>query len=260
MVTIAQPRSPTSEAFRVLRTAVQFSAIDKNSKVLLVTSGSINEGKSTVSSNLAVVLAQAGHKVLLVDADLRLPSLHTVFGISNKRGLTSMLLEYRSNDTVDDELANLVLKTIQETRVNGLEVMASGPLPPNPSELLGSKNMIQILKGLTELYDYVLLDSPPALSVTDAVVLGSLVDATLLVARSGKSRKDLVRQTANKFKEINARILGCVLNDLPSNKNYGIYYYNKDPYFADVEETDSSNDNQKIGSRVRERLLRRQAT
>jgi non-specific protein-tyrosine kinase len=258
LITISQPRSPTAEAFRVLRTAIQFSSPDKDEQVLLLTSAMAEEGKTTISSNLSVVLAQAGHRVLLVDADLRRPSLHSIFGVSNKRGLTSMLLEFSSSKD-DTAVTDLIEQTVQETKVNGLQLLASGPIAPNPSELLGSNKMRHILAALASVYDFILIDSPPALSVTDAVVLSAQVDAVLLVTRSGKSRRALVRQMAERFREMKVRVIGYVLNDLQPNRSYGMYYY-EDPYLSIDPEPAVSQETNKADAKVQERILRRQTT
>ncbi len=254
LVTISQPRSPTSEAFRVLRTAIQFSSVGEKNQVLLVTSATPGDGKSMISSNLAVVLAQAGHRVLLVDTDLRRPALHAVFGLPNKRGLTSMLLEYQGDED-DATMSGLVDNTIQDTQVDGLQVLACGPLPPNPSELLGSNKMRQLLNVLTSSYDFIILDSSPALSVTDAAVLGAQASGTLLVARAGKTQKELVRQAAERLRKVNARFIGCVLNSLEVKSGaYGMYLY-EDPYYAYGDEPVSTHESEGVAGRLRRRLF-----
>lgn len=256
LVAISQPRSPTSEAFRVLRTAIQFSSVDEENRVLLVTSATPGDGKSMISSNLAVVLAQAGHRVLLVDTDLRRPALHAVFGLPNKRGLTSMLLEYQGDED-DATMSSLVDNTIQDTQVEGLQVLACGPLPPNPSELLGSNKMRQLLDVLTSSYDFIILDSSPALSVTDAAVLGAQANGTLLVVRAGKTQKELVRQAVERLRKVNARLIGCVLNSLEMKSGaYGMYQY-EDPYYAYGDEPAAKREGEGIAVRLRKRLFAR---
>ncbi len=259
LVTISQPRSPTSEAFRVLRTAIQFSAIDESNKVLLVTSATPSEGKSTISSNLSVVLAQAGHNVLLVDTDLRRPSQHLVFDLPNKRGLTSMLLEYQGEED-DADVSLLVSKMVQETQVDGLQVLPCGPLPPNPSELLGSSKMQQLLTVLKTRYNYIILDSPPALSVTDAAVLGAHANGTIIVARAGKSQKHRVRQAMERMSEVNARMIGSVLNAIePGGSIYEMYYY-ANPYTSYGDEPTEVDGPKSVFGKLRKRILRRQVT
>jgi non-specific protein-tyrosine kinase len=259
LITISQPRSPISEAFRVLRTAIQFSSIDESNQVLLITSATPSKGKSTVSSNLSVVLAQAGHNVLLVDTDLRRPSQHMIFGVPNKRGLTSMLLEYRGDE--DDEATSLLVdKMVQETRVDGLQVLPCGPLPPNPSELLGSNKMQQLLAVLKARYDYIILDSPPALSVTDAAVLGAQANGSIIVARAGKSQKQRVRQAAERMREVNARLIGTVLNAIESKGSiYEMYYYENSYDSYDKNLATETGQTSTI-DRLRKLILRRQAT
>ncbi len=236
LIAMTQPRSPITEAFRVLRTAVQFSAVDSPHRSLLVTSAIPGEGKSTTSSNLAVVMAQAGHNVLLVDTDLRRPSLHTIFDLPNKRGLTSLLLEFsRSNQDLD--IRNLVTDTVQATRVGGLQVLSCGPIPPNPSELLGSSKMRELLNILAAQFDFVILDSSPVLSVTDAVVLSLQVDTILLVVKAGVSKKEHVKQAVARMREVNANLIGCVLNAISSKSDlYSSYYYYQDPYYSQYDE------------------------
>lgn len=258
LVTIAQPRSPVSEAFRVLRTAVQFASLDQSNQVLLITSARVGDGKSTVSSNLAIVLAQAGHRVLLVDTDLRRPALHTIFSLPNKRGLTSMLLEYKGDED-EATLSSLLENTVQETQVDGLQVLACGPIPPNPSELLGSNKMRDLLNVLTVRYDFVLLDSPPALSVTDAVVLSAHSHGAILVARAGKTRKESAKQAAERLRDVNARLIGYVLNDMdPKDSLYGTYYFS-DVSYADGAEVTAESGMAGMWHKLRKRLAREQA-
>jgi capsular exopolysaccharide synthesis family protein len=233
LITVAEPRSPTSEAFRVLRTAVQLSAASSPKRTLLVASAVPTEGKSLTAANLAVVMAQAGYNVLLVDTDLRRASLHHFFDLPNRRGLTSLLVEL-GRAGQDVEIRNLVEDTIQATQVGGLQLLASGPTPPNPSELLGSSRMRELEEVLKAQFDLVIFDSPPVLSVTDAVVLSAQADATLMVVRVGLSRKEHVKQAAARLREANANLIGVVLNVLsPKDRGYDLYYYYHDHYYFD---------------------------
>jgi non-specific protein-tyrosine kinase len=232
LIAISKPRAPISEAYRVLRTAIQFASVSGPTRIILVSSAVPGEGKSFTSANLAVVLAQAGNNVLLVDTDLRRPSQHQFFDLPNRRGLTSLLLEF-SRTSEESEIQDLMNETIQATRVGGLQILSCGPIPPNPSELLGSAKMKQLLSVLTAQFDVVVLDSSPVLSVTDAVVLSALADSTLLVIRADVSKKDLVKQAVERLREVDAHLIGCVLNALsPKSGGYGSYYYYREPYYG----------------------------
>jgi capsular exopolysaccharide synthesis family protein len=212
------------------------------------------EGKSTISANLAVVLAQAGHRVLLVDSDLRRPSQHEMFDLPNKRGLTSLLLDF-DPDKGEEDVRYLIQDIAQVTRVGGLKVLTSGPVPPNPSELLGSAKMKTAVEVLLDHFDYLVFDSPPVLSVTDAVVMSTQVDATLMVVRANKSRRSQVQHTAEKLREVHANLIGVIINSLPP-KEAGIgsyYYYADDVYAYDEEPVEKS---KKPSGKLRKRFLR----
>lgn len=241
LITLARPRSPISEAFRVLRTSIRFAlGNDITNKILLVSSAVPEEGKSTTTANLAIVMAQTGNRVLLIDADLRRPSQHKVFGLHNDFGLSELLLDV--NRETSDEDGQAIIKTkVQNTPVDRLHLMTCGPIPPNPSELLGSRQMERFLEIASAMYDFVLLDSPPVLSVTDATLLSAKSDGMILVARAGKSRKQYVKQTVDRLKEVDANVIGYVLNAVsPRGDSQGAYYYYKDPYYsADVVEASS---------------------
>jgi non-specific protein-tyrosine kinase len=205
------------EMFRLLRANLQFAAIESPVRTLLVTSSQEGDGKTTVATNLAVVLAQAGQRVLLVEADLRRPSLHEVFELPNRVGLTSLL--------VDEKLDAASLP--MATRVPGLQLLPSGPLPPNPSELLASQRMRTRLAELRELADVVILDSPPVLAVSDPAVLAGQVDGVLLVANSERTRAQQANQTISTLQKAGARLLGVVLNRTrPTSVSY--YAYGKE--------------------------------
>lgn len=265
LVTFLRPRSPISEAFRVLRTAVQFALIDMAEQTLLVTSAIPDEGKSTVAANLAVVLAQAGQKVLLIDADLRRPSQHLMFGLpENKYGLTGLLLEFKGGAVWDEKIAGLADAAVKPTDVEGLFVLPSGPIPPNPSELLGSVKMRELLRGFSQVFDFLILDSSPLLAVTDAAVLSALVGGTILVARASKSRKGLLKQAAAQLHEVRAMAIGCVLNAItPGSEGYRAYYYYRQAYDEDEAEglglpvlvPDLSSNSGKLRDRLQRRLV-----
>ena len=201
LVTLSNPRSAAAEAYRTLRTNIQLSSIDSPIRALLVTSASADEGKSTTLANLAVAFAQAGQRVVLVDSDLRRPSLHTIFGAANERGLTSMLLE-------DDAAAPLVA-----TSVEGLRLLPSGPIPPNPSELLGSKRIENAIERLKADADLLLFDAPPALAVSDAAVLSRRVDAVMLIVSAGRTKRDHATRARQVLERAGARLLGVVLTN-----------------------------------------------
>jgi non-specific protein-tyrosine kinase len=228
LVTVKHPRSPISEAYRSLRTGVQFSNIDRpENNALLVTSPNPSEGKSITIANLATVMAQAGLRVILVDSDLRRPVMHKVFELENHSGLTDLLRNVKLTD-IEQSLDQLV----QPTKTEGLWLLTSGPIPPNPSEILGSKTNMVLIEALKRRYDYVVFDSPPVLIVTDAVVLSTLVDGTILVVDADQTQKNQLRQSVERLREVNANMLGIVVNRLSPKMNgysgyYHYYYYRK---------------------------------
>ncbi|NSW84417.1 MAG: CpsD/CapB family tyrosine-protein kinase [Syntrophothermus sp.] len=218
MITHWHPKSPLAEAYRTLRTSIHFSASGEPLRTLLITSAGPSEGKSTTLANLAIAMAQAGGKVLVVDADLRKPNQHKIFNVLNGAGLTNHLVEGTSLDGV-----------IQETEVPGLYVLPCGPIPPNPSELLGSRRMEDFLKEVRERFDTVLFDSPPVVAVTDATVLAPRLDGVVLVVRSKVARIDLTREARELLEKTGARLIGVVLNAvrLPAEDYYYYYYGEK---------------------------------
>jgi non-specific protein-tyrosine kinase len=232
LVTIHQPRSPVSEAYRKLRTGIQFASIDSpNRTSVLITSTNPSEGKSVTAANLAIVIAQAHNRVLLVDADLRRPSLHRVFEVPNSRGLTTFLLKMKPH-SMNGEADDLLNQVIEKSPVEGLSIMTSGPIPPNPSELLGSTKMHEALKYLTEKFDYVVVDSPPVMAVTDAVVLSTQVDSVLVVTEAGRTQRTPLKQTVENLRNVKANLVGVVLNRLSSRGDgYGYYYYYRNAYY-----------------------------
>jgi succinoglycan biosynthesis transport protein ExoP len=216
LATLLYPRSRAAESYRSLRANIEFSSLDEPIRTLLVTSAVPTEGKSVTASNLAVAFAQAGRRVLLVDADLRRPSVHTIFGAPNQAGLTTLL---RS----DGVTAEAVAVPTEEPR---LSVLTSGPLPPNPAELLGSQRFRTVLDRLKAQYDLVVVDSPPLKAVADPAVLGSFLDGTLLVVAANATHRAVARAGREALVKAGARVLGVVLNRLaePDAAEYGDYY------------------------------------
>jgi non-specific protein-tyrosine kinase len=216
LVTLTQPRSAAAEAYRTLRTSLEFSSLDRQLHTIVVTSSAPDEGKSTTLANLGIAIAQAGRRVLLVDADLRRPSLHRVFGLPNTAGLTSMML---------DESA-LAKPPFQTGPVAGLRVLTSGPLPPNPAELLAGRRMDDILARLREDADLILFDAPPLIAVADAAVLAARVDGVILVVQAEKTKRDHVQRAKAMLDRVNAHLIGAVLTDVKLDRS--VSYYGSD--------------------------------
>ena len=214
LAALLYPRSPAAEAYRTLRTNVEFAAVDAPVRTLLITSSIPGEGKTTTAANLAVVFAQTGRRTLLLDADLRKPGVHRMFNLPNSQGLTSLL---RS-----DELS--LVDVAQATEQENLAVITTGPLPPNPAELLGSKRMKVILERLSAAVELVVIDSPPLRAVTDAAILASITDGTIFVIDAGRTRRGAAVSGRDALAKVGARVLGVTLNRL-SEKASGDYYY-----------------------------------
>lgn len=215
LITLVDPSSPVSEQYRTIRTNIQFaSSVDYKLQTLVITSSGPSEGKSTTSANLAVVFAKSGQKVLLVDADMRKPTVFKTFQLTNEVGLSTVLSTSTSID-----------KAAQKTSIENLSVLTSGPKPPNPSELLGSMRMDQVIKEARNLYDIVIFDMPPIVAVTDAQIMASKVDGTLLVVRENVTKKESVTKARELLQLVNARVLGVVYNGAEQSKDQGYYYY-----------------------------------
>lgn len=210
---INRPKSVISEQIRTLRTNILFTSADVKIKKMLVTSSEQGEGKSTISVNLAASFAQAGYRTLLVDADLRKPTQHKIFEQINVKGLSNLIAGQVSLE-----------ETVRQNVLPGLDLLTSGPVPPNPAELLGSLAMEDLLIKLSEMYDLVLLDTPPVLAVADSQILGNLVDGSLLVVNSRLTHRDKVIDAKNQLDKSSSKTLGIVLNDL-DKKDDGDYYY-----------------------------------
>lgn len=225
LTTINEPTSVITEQIKTIRTNINFAATDKKLRTLMVTSAMPGEGKSTVSCNLAVEYAKEGMKVLLVDADLRRPTIHKTFGLENNKGLSSWLANQMDN--VNDAIHPVI---------GNLYVMPSGPKPPNPAELLGSNKMTEFLTSATRNLDLVIVDAPPILPVTDSQLLANKVDGTVLVVRQGVAQKVAVRDAVNSLKKSQANILGAVLNDVRDGSHHGYYGYSSGyGYYSDED-------------------------
>lgn len=212
-------KNPATEAYRVIRTSIQFAQAGKELKTIALTSCTSNEGKSTTIANLAVVLTQAGKSVLLIDCDMRNPTVHKNFNLSNKVGLSSCI-----------SMGTALSDAVQKTSIEGLYALTGGVIPPNPSELLGSEQMKNVLQRAKERYDYVLIDTPPVMPVTDALIVSRFVDGMILVIASAEVKVEMARDVKNQLVNAGANILGVVLNKVRSEHRgygygYGYYYY-----------------------------------
>jgi len=235
-ISLAQPRSPVSESFRTLRTNTMFTGVDKPLSRILVTSATPQEGKTTTTTNLAVVLAQSERKVVLLDADLRRPQVHKRFGLRNHIGISDLFLLIRP-------LESLPRGIIQLVESLKLAVVTSGKTPPNPAELMSSRKMMHFLDLLNTEYDLILIDTPPVLSVTDAAVLAPHVDGVILVAKPGFTRLRDFQQALEQLRKVDARVLGVVLNEVnPRSRKYG-YYYNR--YYSKYSQYYEEDNNKK---------------
>ena len=218
IISYNDPKSVISEQYRAIRTNIEYSNVDQDKKTILVTSSDKNEGKTTTVSNLAVSFANLNKKILLIDCDLRNPSIHKMFRLNNIDGLTDILAKDRAVD-----------KCIQETELKNLYVLTAGATPPNPAEILSSEKMKNLIEDLKNMYDYIFIDTPPIGLVTDAGVLSSFTDGVVLVVKSESVEKKYLEETKKKLDAVDARILGAILNSYKSEqKDYNYYsYYGK---------------------------------
>lgn len=207
------PKSIAAESYRTLRTNLQYSSFDDEYKVIVVTSSEPGEGKSTTAGNLALSIAQGDKKVALVDCDLRKPSIHKKFGLSNTVGLSDVIVGKED------------ISIVGHRYNDNLTVLTSGKIPPNPSEMLASKSMKALIEALKQVFDYVILDTPPVQAVTDAQILSTRADGTLLVVKAEKTKKESVANSVNLLKKVNANIIGTVLNGVDSKRSNYYYYY-----------------------------------
>jgi capsular exopolysaccharide synthesis family protein len=228
VVSVTDPTSPAAESYRSLRTSLQFARQEGEMRSLVVTSPAAGDGKTSTIANLGAVFAQTGERVVLVSCDLRRPRLGEFFGLDEEAGLTTVLLGQRS---LEESLRPL-------TGYDRLVVLPAGPIPPNPAELLDSAHAQQIFATLRANFDLVLIDSPPVLPVTDAVVLSKHADATLLVAAAGQTTRGDLRRAVEKLAQVNATVLGTVLNQVTRQNSYGYgygygYSYGYKPYVTE---------------------------
>ncbi|ODS49829.1 MAG: capsular exopolysaccharide family protein [Halanaerobium sp. 4-GBenrich] len=219
LVALHHKKSPATEAFRTIRTNLQFMSPDKELKVIMVTSSEAGIGKSTVASNLALTFSMTGQKTLLIDTDMRKPMLHKLFDLPNFQGLSS----YLAGD--QDEIEDL----IQECKHSGTFLLPAGPIPPNPSEMLNSKKMEDLIKKCKKENAITIIDAPPLLPVTDALLLSQKVDGVIMVAETNQTKKEVFTKGIERLQQVNANILGTILNKYPVNKSsyytYENYYY-----------------------------------
>lgn len=213
LITKMKLNSPISEQFKMIRTSIEFAGVDKRYQVILVTSPEAHSGKSTISANLAIVYAQKGKRTLLIDGDMRKPTVHQTFLKSNLKGLSTTLV---GEDNIQQAL--------QQTPVEGLTVMTSGPIPPNPNELLGSHRMSLLLKQLKTHFDVIIVDTPPATFVSDAVVLAPKMDGIVMVARSAVTKKEEMHHALEQLKMTRTPIIGAVLNRDNEKIDHKYYY------------------------------------
>ncbi|WP_414838629.1 CpsD/CapB family tyrosine-protein kinase [Carnobacterium sp. TMP28] len=215
LITLTRPSSVIAEQFRTIRTNIQFSMVDKELKTLLVTSAAPGAGKSTVSANLAVTMAMQGKRVLLVDADMRKPTVHKTFKLPNQDGLTTLLTE---KDAAIKDIAHRM-------PTEGLYIITSGIIPPNPSELLASNKMTLLIKELEEIFDLIIFDTPPVIAVTDAQVMASKVDGTLFVVNKGVADKEMVKKSKELLAMVHANIIGVIFNRVELAQDTYYHYY-----------------------------------
>ena len=208
------PKSPISEQYRTIRTNIQFAGVDREIRTIMVTSSNPGVGKSTTAANLAVVFSQQGKRTLLVDADMRKPTVHYTFNLNNTIGLTNVLTRKME-----------LMEAVNITDDKNLFVLPSGPIPPNPAELLGSKRMKDTMEDIQKEFDIVIMDTPPVLAVTDAQIIANYCDGTVLVVSSGNTEIDNAQKAKEVLSNTSTKLLGAVLNQKKVNKENQYYYY-----------------------------------
>lgn len=218
LVALYHQKSPATEAFRSIRTNLQFMSPDRELKIIMVTGAEAGVGKSTIAANLALTFSMTGEKAFLIDTDMRKPMLHKLFDLPNFQGLSSYL-SGKEND---------IEQLITECKHSGTYLLSSGPIPPNPSEMLNSQRMVRLLNKLREHKGITIIDAPPLLPVTDSVLLSQKIDGVVLVASAGETKKEVYKKGLERLKRVNANVLGSILNKVPVNKNS---YYNYQSYY-----------------------------
>ena len=245
LVTIHSPRSAASESYRGIRTGILFSSADNPPQVIVVSSASPQDGKTTSASNLAVCMANTESRVLLMDCDMRRPNIHKVFDLGRNIGLSGILVG-----------TNNLKDAIVASPVDGLDILPAGLTPPNPSEIIGSKKMAQLIGTLREKYDRIIIDTPPISSVTDAAVLSRMVDSVLLVVRAGETPRPVIQNALEQLKTVNAKILGVVLNAVSVGRD-GYYYYQYQNYYYGPDQDKKENDGKEFYHKMKKRPLKR---
>lgn len=234
IITVKNPKAPIAEAYRTLRTNIQFSSFDKKIQTIMVTSSGPGEGKSTTTSNLAVVMAEGGAKTILIDCDQRKPRQHKVFLTTNKVGVSDLLVNKVSFE-----------EAVQKTAVENLDLLTAGTIPPNPAELLASKKMQSFVESLREKYDYIIIDTPPIIAVTDAQLIASYVDGCILVIASAQAEREAAIKSKELLEKVKAKVLGVVLNKLElQEKGYYGYYYHY--YYGNEEQKTKTESREKF--------------
>ena len=218
LITESDPKSPAAEAYRSLRTNIAFAGLDEPCRSIVVTSSTAGEGKTTTVANFGTVAAQGGARVCIIDSDLRRPSLHRVFGLPNNEGLSNALVQ-----------GSALAKVAQPTRTPNLWILTSGPLPPNPAELVASRRMHEFIEGGTQDFDLVLCDTPPVISVSDGLSLAAQCDGVILVVRAGMVPQEVIKRAAMQIEAVKGRILGVLLNSV--NLRRDAYYYDYYRYY-----------------------------
>ncbi len=228
MVYLTQPRSPTAEAIRALLTNLRFSGAGQQLHSLVVTSAGPSEGKSVVAANLAVAFAQLGQRVILIDADLRRPTVHQRFHIPKQPGLSNLMID------ADGTSASVIEQYLQPGPVESLHILTSGPIPPDPAELLGTSWGSTVFDAIEAQADIIIWDTPPALTVTDAVIMAARADATIQVVKAGATRRDMIIKTREALQRVGANVLAPVLNQVKArDMGHYQYYYAKYGYRED---------------------------